>query len=182
MFWLGLVITLVAAWAVFAYNRLVRSRNEVEEAWSGIDVQLMRRHDLIPQLVSTTNAYKNYEKETLALNTLLRSAGQNNRPSAQETLEQGINEQLSRILVLQEDYPELKADQHFIELMQNLADTEDKLQYARRYYNGCVRVLNTRIQQIPDALIARLFNFEEAEFFELEAVEMASNVLVKLDG
>lgn len=181
MIWIGIAATLLVGWIVLMYNRLVRLRNQVGEAWSGIDVQLMRRHDLIPQLVAATNAYKNYEKETLALTTLLRSAGRDNPPSTQESLERDINEQLGKIVLLVEDYPELKADAHFIELMENLSDTEDKLQYARRYYNGCVRELNTRIQQVPDVLVARTFNFTEAEFFELEAIEMAKNVLVRID-
>lgn len=181
MVWIGITVALIAGWGIFAYNRLVRMRNQVGEAWSGVDVQLLRRHDLIPQLVTATQAYKDYEKETLALTTLLRSAERDNPPSTQQALEQGINDQLGKLVLLVEDYPELKADKHFLDLMQNLSDTEDKLQYARRYYNGCVRELNTRIQQVPDMLVARAFRFEEAEFFELEAVDMAKNIRVRLD-
>ena len=180
MMWLLLVLAIVAGAAIFIFNRLVRLRHQVRAAWSDIDVQLMRRHDLIPQLVESTKAYASFERETLALTALLRSAREDNRPAAQEVIEQGINEQLARFMMLHEDYPDLKANTTFLELMKNLSDTEDKLQFARRYYNGCVRVFNTRIEQFPDILIAKPFAFAAADFFELESIGIRNNIRVQL--
>jgi LemA protein len=151
----------------------------VSSAWSDIDVQLTRRHDLIPQLVKTVQTYKDYEQETLELTTLLRSAEDNNSPSSQENLESKINQKLDKLILLQEDYPELKASQSFIELMQALADTEDKLQYARRYYNGSVKVYNTKLQQVPDNIIANLFRFQDAEFFEVASPDIRAAIEIK---
>ncbi|NVK20894.1 MAG: LemA family protein [Kangiellaceae bacterium] len=181
MFIALLIVAVIIIWALLSYNSLIHLKNQVASAWSDIDVQLTRRHELIPQLVKTVQAYKDYEKETLALTTLLRSAKQNNSPKEQQSLEQKINIQLGKITLLQEAYPDLKADQSFLELMENLSDTEDKLQYARRYYNGSVKAFNTKVQQIPDNIIATLFKFSEAQFFELETSDMAKKIKVQLD-
>lgn len=172
---------LIILWALISYNRLVALKNQVKSAWSDIDVQLTRRHELIPQLAETVKAYKDYERETLELTTLIRSAETNNTPKEQSSVESLINKKLGKLLLLQESYPDLKANNSFLELMQALTDTEDKLQYARRYYNGSVKIYNTRIQQVPDNLISGLFRFKEAEFFELKSPEMGNAVKVEMN-
>ena len=174
-------IAIALIWGLISYNNIIRLKNQVASAWSDIDVQLTRRHELIPQLVKTLKAYKEHEKETLELTTLLRSADNSNSPSEQSSIEQTINQKLNKLIVLQESYPELKTNQSFLELMHALTETEDKLQYARRYYNGSVKIYNTKIQQVPDNLISTLFKFEEAEFFNLESPEMALPTSVQLN-
>ena len=179
---LSIVIAVVALFVLvlFLYNRLVSARNQVAAAWSDIDVQLNRRHTLIPELVETVKAYRDFERQTQTLAASIRSASLSGNPAELAAQEASLNHDLRQILLLKEDYPELKADAHFLELMENLAATEDKLQYARRYYNGSVRVYNTHIQQFPDNLVARPFGFHEAEFFELESIEQAAPSQVKL--
>lgn len=167
-------------WGLISYNKIIGLKNQVASAWSDIDVQLKRRHDLIPKLVKTVKAYKDYEKETLELTTLLRTAESQNTPSEQESIESHINQKLEKLILLQENYPELKASHSFIELMQALTDTEDKLQYARRYYNGSVKIFNTKLQQIPDNIIASLFRFQDAEFFELDSPGKAKSIKVEI--
>ncbi len=173
------IIVAIALWGLWSYNTIITLKNQVSSAWSDIDVQLTRRHDLIPQLVKTVQTYKDYEQETFELTTLLRSAEDNHSPSSQESLETQINQKLGKLILLQEAYPELKANQSFLELMQALADTEDKLQYARRYYNGSVKVYNTKLQQVPDNLIANLFRFKDAEFFEVASPDIRAAIEVK---
>ena len=175
-----IILLALVLWGLWSYNTIIALKNQVSSAWSDIDVQLTRRHDLIPQLVKTVQTYKDYEQETLELTTLLRSAENHNSPSSQEALETKINQKLDKLILLQEAYPELKANNSFLELMQALAETEDKLQYARRYYNGSVKIYNTKLQQVPDNLIANLFRFKDAEFFKLKSPEMAKAVTVDL--
>ena len=173
-----IIIAAILLWGLFTYNKIITLQNQVSSAWSDVDVQLTRRHDLIPQLVKTVKAYKDYEQEALELVTLLRSAETNNSPSSQESVETQINQKLGKLLLLQESYPELKANQSFLELMQALAETEDKLQYARRYYNGSVKVHNTKIQQFPDSLVAKAFKFQNAEFFKVASPDIRSAIKV----
>ena len=157
----------VVVWGVLIFNNLVNGRNQVAAAWSDIDVQLQRRHDLIPRLVEAVRGYAAYERATLEAVTELRA-----RSSAVERvgeiaeLEQQIETGLHRLIALAEDYPDLKANENFLALQQELAEIEDHLQYARRFYNGSVRNLNTRIQSFPDLLVARPLQFAEAEFFD----------------
>ena len=127
-----IILVVIALWALWTYNTIITLKNQVSSAWSDIDVQLTRRHDLIPQLVKTVQTYKDYEQETLELTTLLRSAEDNNSPSLQEALEAKINQKLDKLILLQEAYPELKANNSFLELMKALADTEDKLRQPYR--------------------------------------------------
>ncbi|PXF63003.1 LemA family protein [Kangiella spongicola] len=176
------IIAAILLWALLTYNKIIGLKNQVSSAWSDIDVQLNRRHDLIPQLVKAVKAYKDYEQETLELITLLRSAETNNSPSSQESIETQINQKLDKLLLLQESYPELKANQSFLELMQELAETEDKLQYARRYYNGSVKLYNTKIQQLPDSLVAKIFKFQEAEFFKVASPNIRSAIKVNTNA
>ena len=158
----------VLAWLAWTYNRLVRARNRMREGWSGIEVQLKRRHDLIPRLVEAVKAYSAHEREVFEALVSERSAalaaiGAGEASRAEQSLGRG----LERIVALAEAYPELKADESFRDLTTRLVETEDALQYARRYYNGSVRDLNNLIETFPANLVARAFRFEAGEFFEV---------------
>jgi len=166
---LMLTVAALFAWAVVIYNRLVRDRNRVAAAWSDIDVQLKRRHDLIPKLVASVRTYAGYEQATLARVTELRNQGANIEAVAERGLLEGLlGAQLQRLFILAEDYPDLKANSAFLDLQGNISDVEGHLQHARRYYNGAVRNLNTRIDSFPDLFLARLFGYRYAEYFELD--------------
>jgi LemA protein len=161
-------IALFAA-SIWIYNRLVKDRNQVSAAWSDIDVQLKRRHELVPRLVSCVKAYADYEKATLTAVTELRkqSISASHLPQ-KAAIEDAMAAGLHQLVVLAEDYPDLKADENFRQLQTELTDTEDQIQYARRFYNGAVRQFNTRIQSFPHLLLARPLGFIAAEFFEIE--------------
>lgn len=160
---------LLIVWGILIYNQLVRNRNQTESAWSDIDVQLQRRHDLVPQLVEAVKGYASYERATLTAVTELRARSiATNRLVEKAQLEDEIERGLHKLIALAEDYPDLKANQNFIKLQQELTEVEDHLQYARRFYNGAVRQLNTRIESFPDLLVARFFSFKPAEFFDAE--------------
>jgi LemA protein len=166
-----LILLPLFIWAVVIYNKLVGDRNRVLQAWSDIDVQLKRRHDLIPKLVDAVNAYANYERSTLDEVTRLRTEADNvSDPETASALESGLNRHLSRLIAVAEAYPELKASAQYLDLLQQLSAVENQIQYARRYYNGSVRNLNVRIDSFPDLLIARLFGYRHAKFFELESL------------
>ena len=167
-----LVITLLVATLIYAiviYNRLVRDRQMTLAGWSDIGVQLKRRHDLIPKLIDAVRQYANFEKATLEHVTELRSqAVQLDSVSRQGPLENIISQGLGSIFALQEAYPDLKANQGFMQLQSDISNVEADIQFARRYYNGAVRNLNTRTESFPDLLLARLFGFEQADYFEFE--------------
>jgi LemA protein len=158
----GVVGLAAALFAVLLFNRLVRDRNLLKEAWSGIDVQLKRRADLVPALVEVVKGYAKHEQNLLTDVTKLRTPHQ-------------VVEGLKGIFALVENYPQLKADKNFLDLQKNLSDVEDDLQYARRYYNGCVRNYNTRVQTFPSLLLAKPFGFKEEFFFEVEYVTERKN-------
>jgi LemA protein len=168
MFNLIVLVSLAAVvWGVFLYNRLVKDRNRVRSAWSGIDVQLTRRYELVPSLVSAVKAYAGHERATLETVIELRNqAGAIDQLSQRSGLEDQLEVGVHKLIALAESYPDLKASENFIELQNDLVDIEDHLQYARRYYNGSVNTLNTRIETIPDVLVARVFGFAPAEFFQ----------------
>ena len=167
------VLALVAAillWAILIYNGLVRMRNMVQEAWSGIDVQLKRRTDLIPNLVSTVKGYAAHEKGTLEEVIRLRGVAQNAQGVGETAQAQGLlGAALGRLFALAENYPDLKANANFAQLQASLGEIEDEVQLSRRYYNGAVRNLNIAVESFPSNLIAGRFGFEKAEFFELES-------------
>ena len=164
-----IALTLVLIVGVFMYNRLIRSRNILNEAWSGIDVQLKRRHDLIPNIIETVKGYVKHERKVLEEITNLRSRLAS-PATVQERgqLENSFSQALKSIFALAEAYPDLKANQNFIELQHTLADAEEQLQLARRYYNGAARDYNTMVESFPSNMIARIFGFSKAEFFEIE--------------
>jgi len=170
--WIG-AIAFVAV-AAFVFNELVAARNQVRTAWSDIDVQLTRRHDLVPQLVAAVQGYADHERSTLTLLSELRTraiAAASLADKAQ--LEGELAAQVQHILALQERYPELKASDNFLALQRDLVGVEDHLQFARRFYNGAVRDLNNRIETFPSLLVARLANFRPAEFFRQGAEQEA---------
>jgi LemA protein len=163
------VVVVLALYAVVIYNRLVRARNQVREGWSGIDVQLRRRTDLVPNLVNTVKAYASHERGVLEEVTAQRTSSINAADvHSQVAAEQGLQGALGRLFAVAEAYPELKADANFRQLQTQLAEIEDQLQMARRYYNGTVRNLNILIQSFPDTLLAHLAGFKPEAFFELE--------------
>ena len=168
-------------WGVLVFNRLVRDRNQVRAAWSDIDVQLTRRHDLVPQLVEAVRAYADYERATLVAVTELRARAEETASLPDKArLEDAMEAGLHRLIALAESYPELKADGNFLQLQRDLVETEDYLQYARRFYNGAVRIYNTRIQSFPDMLVAGLFAFRPAEFFAVDEAEVRAVPRVEL--
>ncbi len=161
--------------AIFMFNRLIADRNQMRAAWSDIDVQLMRRHDLTPQLVSAVKAYAAHERITLETITELRARTKEAAALADRArLEDQLEVQIERLLALQESYPDLKASENFMQLSRDLVAIEDHLQYARRYYNGAVRQLNTRIEHFPDLIVARLAGFQRGEFFEANAEQRSA--------
>jgi len=165
-----LLLAALAAWAMFAFNRLVRLRNQVRTAWADIDVQLQRRHDLVPSLVAAVQAYAGHESATLqAVSELRAQALAQTRPAQLGETEASLERELGRLIALKESYPDLKANQNFAQLQQELVQVEEQLQYARRFYNGAVRDLNDGVQRVPDVFIARATGFKGAEFFQAEA-------------
>lgn len=156
-------------WGIWIFNRLIGDRNQVRAAWSDIDVQLTRRHDLVPRLVEAVKAYAGYEKATLTAVTELRTRAEAaSRLSDKARLEDEMEAGLHKLIALAEAYPDLKADQSFLQLQKDLVETEDFLQYARRFYNGAVRIYNTRIETFPHMYIAAPFGFTAAEFFDVD--------------
>ena len=164
------VLALVALWVVLAYNGLVQARNKVDEAWSGIDVQLKRRHDLVPNLVETVKGYAAHERETLQNVTEARLAAvEAGEPAAVERAEARLTSALGGINALAEAYPELRASESFQRLQAELGGIEDEIQAARRIYNSNVQRYNTRTQQFPTLLLAGPLSFTPRAFFEVEA-------------
>ena len=164
--WL-LVALGILVWAVFVFNRLVRLRNQVRSAWADIDVQLKRRHDLVPDLVATVTGYASHERSTLEQVTELRTqAVAVKSRSRLGEVESALQQALARVMILQEAYPDLKANETFLQLQRDLVKVEDHLQYARRFYNGSVRDYHNGIQRIPDLAVARVCGFGPAEFFQ----------------
>ena len=164
-----IALALVLIVGVFMYNRLIRSRNILNEAWSGIDVQLKRRHDLIPNIIETVKGYVKHERKVFEEITNLRSQLTRTATIPEKgQLENSFSQALKSIFALAEAYPDLKANKNFIELQQTLANTEDQIQLARRYYNGAARDYNTMVESFPSNIMARIFGFLKAEFFEIE--------------
>ena len=178
------ILVLVAAvliWAVMAYNRLVRVRNESESAFSGIDVQLKRRADLIPNLVETVKAYATHEREVFERVAEARQQALAARGVAQAaSADVVMTAALTGLFGIAEAYPELRASENFQRLQAELSDTEDKIAAARRYYNTTVRRFNSLIQSVPTNIVARLGSFREREFFRIEADEERAPVSVSL--
>ncbi len=173
MLWVVLVVVavvlLLVLWLVALYNRLVRLRNRVDNAWAQIEVQLKRRHDLIPNLVETVKGYAAHERETFEEVTRARAAAQQAQGPAQAAAAEGIlGQALGRLLAVAEAYPELKANENFLDLQAQLRDTEDKIAVSRQVYNDTVLTYNNAIQTFPAVMLANSFGFARREFFEVE--------------
>jgi LemA protein len=165
---LGVVVVLLLG-AVTIYNKLVTNKNLVAEGWSGIDVQLKRRNDLIPNLIETVKGYMGHERGVLDQVTELRTKSQAAQGVAdQAKVEGAMGAALANLFAVAENYPDLKASQNFMELQKSLADIEDQVQLARRYYNGAARNFNILIQSFPSNLMASAFHFTTVEYFEIE--------------
>ena len=179
---LGVVVVVLLA-VVSLYNGLIRLKNRVDEAWSDIDVQLKRRYDLIPNLIETVKGYAAHESATLEKVVSARNAAMSAQKSGnieeQVKAENTLSGTLKSIFALSESYPDLKANQNFLELQRELTDTEDKIQAARRFYNGNVRDFNTKLQVFPSNLIAGFLKFSARKFFELENEKERENIQVK---
>ena len=171
---LGLGVLLVLAvliWGIATYNNLVRLKNLVAEGWSGIDVQLKRRSNLIPNIVETVKGYAAQEKDILTEVTQARAGLGKEDIGERAGAEKALGQSLMKLFAVAEAYPDLKADQNFRDLQNELSALEDVIQKSRRYYNGTVRDFNILIEQFPSSLISRMYNFQQAQFFELENEE-----------
>src|SRR5579875_3578065 len=173
----AVLVVMLAGGAVLAFNGLVRRRNRTQEAWSEIDVELKRRHDLIPNLVETVKGYAAHERETFENVTAARagavSAGATGDPAKIATAENALTQSLRSLFAVAENYPQLRAVETFVRLQEQLTATEDKLEYARRYYNTSARDYNISLQTFPRNLLATAFHFRPVEFFETEEAERA---------
>ncbi len=169
--WIILLLLIPAIWGLLTYNRMVRLRNQVTAAWADIDVQLKRRFDLVPNLVEIVKAYQRHEASVLEEVTRLRSDAKT-PVGERKSRENSLTGHLVRLFAVVEAYPELQADENFRGLHESLVEVENHIQYARRYYNGSVRDNNNLVQSFPALLIARLFGFDSAEFFEIELASM----------
>ncbi|WP_338607535.1 LemA family protein [Pelagibacterium nitratireducens] len=172
MEWVILILVVaVLGYAIYVYNNLIRNRQLVEEGWSGIDVQLKRRADLIPNMLETVKGYMAHERETLQAVTDARAAvqaAQNASPGERGQAEGLLSGALGRLFAVAEAYPDLKANTNFLEFQTALQTVEDEIQLSRRYYNGAVRNLNIAVESFPSNIVANAFKFEKAEYFELE--------------
>jgi len=166
------VLAAIVVWIIAVYNGLIKLKNRVDEAWSDIDVQLKRRYNLIPNLVSTVKGYATHERELFEKVTQARTAAMGAQtPGEKEKAENMLSGTLKSLFAVAENYPDLKANQNFLELQRELSDTENKIQASRRFYNGNVRDFNTKIQIFPNNIIAGMLKFAQREFFEAEGKE-----------
>lgn len=168
--------------AVYFYNRLIKNRNYVKDAWAGIAVQLTKRHDLLPLLVQTVKTYAAHESKLLHSVTELRTPKVEPNVQKTQSLENEFGQALINVLLLSESYPELRAAKNFQQLQQQLVAVEGDIESARRYYNGAVRELNIAIESFPSNLIAQQFNFQAAEYFKLRLPSIKQAPAVSLDG
>jgi LemA protein len=164
---IGVLVVLFLIWLMFGYNGLVRRRNRVDGAWSQIDVQLKRRHDLIPNLVEAVKGYAAHERGTFEAVTNARANAINAQgPEQQAQAENALTGALKSLFAVAEAYPDLKANQNFLNLQEELTSTEDRIAYARQFYNDSVVSYNTKIQQFPTVILANTFNFDRRELFD----------------
>ncbi len=175
-----IIVALIVVWIVFAYNSLIRTRNRVKEAWSDIEVQLKRRYDLIPNLIETVKGYAAHEKNVFEDVTQARTQAMGAQTKDEKAgAENQLSSTLKSLFAVAENYPDLKANQNFLALQEELSDTENKIQAARRFYNGMVMDLNNRIQVFPTNLMASAFGFKQEEFFQTENDAERNPVQVK---
>jgi LemA protein len=176
---LGIIVVIIVA-VIGMYNSLVRLRNQVKNAWSQIDVQLKRRHDLIPNLVESVKGYAKHEKETMENLTKARSAAVSAEGVAEKSRAEGaLSGAIDRFMLVVENYPDLKANQNFLALQEELSSTENKIAFSRQNYNDQVLFFNNKIEMFPSNILAGMFNFQTGEFFELE--DKAEREVPKVD-
>jgi len=178
---LGAIGVVLLGWLALTFNRFIRLRQLLREAWSGIEVQLKRRHDLIPQLVEAVKGYRDYEQRLLEHITELRArclSIEQIKPRGEAETE--LSHELKSFLAIAEAYPDLKANEQFLNLQRTLASVEDDIQLARRYYNGTVRDFNVEVESFPSLLVAKAWGFRLADYFELESATEGSVPTVKL--
>jgi LemA protein len=169
---LFIVLIAVVAYGIAIYNRLIQNKNHVDEGWSGIEAQLKRRSNLIPNLVETVKGYATHEREALEAVTSLRTQAMSISDIGERGQKEGeLTAALGRLFAVAEAYPDLKANENFIGLQDDLSETEDQIQLARRYYNGTVRDMNILVESFPSNIVANNFNFSKAKFFEIENTE-----------
>ncbi len=166
-----IIVVVVVGYAIVAYNNLVRQRQLTQEGWSGIDVQLKRRADLIPNLLESVKGYMAHERETLEAVTQARTnamAAANGTPEQRGAAEGILSQALGKLMAVAEAYPDLKASQNFLQFQGELSNTENEIQLSRRYYNGTARDLNTAVESFPSNILANAFHFEKVQYFEIE--------------
>ena len=179
---LAVVVVVLILWVISAYNGLVTLRQRVKNAWSQIDVQLQRRFDLIPNLVETVKGYTGHEESVLTKVTELRTSwAKASTVHEKAELANQLSNTLKTIMAVSENYPDLKANQNFSELQEELQNTENKISYSRQFYNDIVTKYNTKLQVFPDNLIASMFHFESEELFKVDSDETRKNVKVSFD-
>lgn len=177
-----IIVVLLILWGASIYNGLVKLRNRCKEAWSDIDVQLKRRYDLIPNLIETVKGYAAHERELFEKVTEARTKAMEAKDLKEKgEAENNLSNTLKSLFAVAENYPDLKASENFLELQRELRDTEDKIQAARRFYNGNIRDFNTQIESFPSNLIASVFNFKQMEFFEIEEEKAEEKEPPKVD-
>ena len=179
---LGVVVLLFLIWLAATYNSFVRLKQHCRESWSGIDTELKRRYDLIPNLVSTVKGYAAHEKQVLqqVIQARSKAVASTGSPGQQARDENVLVGSLRQLFAVAEGYPELKASGNFLELQKQLTNTEDRIQAARRFYNANVRDINTRVDVFPSNIIARIFGFTKQEFFEIDNASIRNAVSVDL--
>ena len=182
--WIALIIIVLLVIAIIGiYNNLVRLRQKVKNSWSQIDVQLQRRFDLIPNLVDTVKAYMKHEDDVFTKVSELRTAWANaNTVAEKANLDNELSGALKTIMAVSENYPDLKANQNFSELQQELQNTENKISFSRQFYNDSVTMYNTKLEVIPSNIIASMFNFKPEELFKVESEEARKNVKVDFNN
>lgn len=178
MIYVSIILLLIFVWFISAYNKLVKSRLKVKEAYSTMDVFLKKRFDLIPNIVESVKGYAKHEDETLTKIVELR-AKMGSSTESRVDLEKEMSSAVSRLLMVAENYPELKADGQFLNLQKQLKEIEEDIEKSRRYYNGTVKSLNTLINVIPTNIVASIFNIKEEPFFELENKEERENIKIQ---
>jgi len=178
------VAALLALWIAFIYNNLVRGRNACDESWADVDTELKRRYDLIPNLVETVKGYARHEREAMERVTRARAtaAASHGSPGSQARDENALVDSLRRMFAVAEGYPDLKASSHFLELLNELVNTEDRIQRARRFYNGNVRDYNNMVEMFPSNIVAGAFKCRKREFFEIEAAIEREAPAVRIHG
>ena len=179
MFIALVIIILLVVWVVSIYNGLIKSRQKVDNAWSQIDVQLQRRFDLIPNFVETVKGYMTHESETFEKITALRTSWANSTTVEEKAkLDGELSGALKTIMAVSENYPELKANQNFSELSEELRNTENKISFSRQFYNDSVTMYNTKLELFPSNIVAGMFNFQKRDLFAAESDEARKNVKV----